>query len=638
MSTPPPASWFGRCPALRPRCSSSVRSAFGSNRWPRLLAVLFLASLTPPTLATAEDLDEQQLQRASVATDTKSLLDFLHQLSADKPDPAKVPQFVSRLGAKEFNTREEASKALNAIGLLALPPLWEATKIEDAEVQRRARAGIKEINGQPRWELHLPTVRLIVKRRPPEAVAALLQYLPYAAQDEIIEEIWYGLDDLAVKDGKLDARVVEALRDPFPARRAVAACIVARRGTPEQRAAARQLLTDRSVEVRLRAAQGMLAAGEKDVLPVLVPLLEEASIDLAWQAEELLHWAAEKTSPKVVLGAGSPEERKRCRQAWERWWQAGPAVDLRNRAGAPGPGLVLVTYCPPPRPILPGDPEYPRRVGLYGRDGTVRWQSVDFLNLAAAQLLPGGRLLLAQGPEQFEGDKPPFRPVRKPSKGVNERDLSGQILWQAKGKLVQYEVPKWCERLPNGNTRFASTPLRVSEVAPDGEVVAEYHYIAIPDLSGDRPQGTKYGTLFCRTNVGGKEALEEFDFLDPQTVKRTAKIPLPKDCYNWPYYVEPLLGGNYLIAIPHREKIQEFDRTGAVVWECRGTIAGHATRLRGGITLAGVGRRMGLEESLVREFDRQGKVVWQATVPGYGSRARAVSTLIRFGFPTEAGQ
>ena len=77
------------------------------------------------------------------------------------------------------------------------------------------------------------------------------------------------------------------------------------------------------------AAQGLLAAHEKEALPVLVALLTEAPGALAWQAEDLLCHVAGEQSPQASVGSGSEEERRNARAAWTAWWRdQGAKVDL----------------------------------------------------------------------------------------------------------------------------------------------------------------------------------------------------------------------------------------------------------------------------------------------------------------------
>jgi hypothetical protein len=119
-----------------------------------------------------------------------------------------------------------------------------------------------------------------------------------------------------------------ALAEKEPARRAVAALLLGRHGSAEQKAAVRKLLADPDPAVRLRAAQGLLAGREKAAVPVLLALLSEGPPDVARQADDLLSRAAGDTAPAASLGE-TKEQRAKCRAAWEGWWKANEArLDL----------------------------------------------------------------------------------------------------------------------------------------------------------------------------------------------------------------------------------------------------------------------------------------------------------------------
>jgi hypothetical protein len=98
-----------------------------------------------------------------------------------------------------------------------------------------------------------------------------------------------------------------------------AALAVGRFGTADQRGAVRQLLADAEPRVRLRAAQGLLAAGDKQAAAALLALLTDAPFPIACQAEEWLVRLAGDQPPAALLGKEA-EARRRCRAAWEDWW------------------------------------------------------------------------------------------------------------------------------------------------------------------------------------------------------------------------------------------------------------------------------------------------------------------------------
>src|SRR5437773_1860038 len=62
-------------------------------------------------------------------------------------DNARIVQLIEQLGNDRFSAREEASKALEAIGKPALNPLREAAaRNKDAEIRRRAQILVDRID------------------------------------------------------------------------------------------------------------------------------------------------------------------------------------------------------------------------------------------------------------------------------------------------------------------------------------------------------------------------------------------------------------------------------------------------------------------------------------------------------------
>jgi HEAT repeat protein len=227
------------------------------------------------------DPDEQLLKEAKIGTDNASLLAYLRAHS-DKDDDLLHPErLIEQLGSAKFNDRELAGKKLLALELSALPALRAACKNQDLEIAKRAKACVKQIEKETRRSLALSAVKTIVKREALGSLEVLLRYLPFAVDEAVEKEIYYGLESLAIRDNKLDTALIKALADPLPARRAVAGCLVARLGNAEQRRAAVKLLRDKDAIVRLRAAQGLLAANEKAGIPALIELLEQPSVNMA---------------------------------------------------------------------------------------------------------------------------------------------------------------------------------------------------------------------------------------------------------------------------------------------------------------------------------------------------------------------
>src|SRR5581483_2300313 len=128
---------------------------------------------------------------------------------------------------------------------VALEPLRKAAESDDAEVVSRAKPALVKLEQLLCMPLPQSAIRLLVKRRADGAEEALLRHAPFAEEEDVEVEIYYGLNDLVQKRGTLPAVLRRALADPEPARRAVAGCLAGWRGSDGDRAAVRKLLEDR---------------------------------------------------------------------------------------------------------------------------------------------------------------------------------------------------------------------------------------------------------------------------------------------------------------------------------------------------------------------------------------------------------
>jgi HEAT repeat protein len=291
----------------------------------RYLSGLALLMLLGPPAARAQAEaqstdDEKLLKAAGVAVDGPGLVEFFRQRTPTADTEKRIEELMKRLGDKRFKVREQAAADLIALGPPALPSLRQTAKTAELETQRRAKHCIEMIEKRNAPEAVAAAARLLKLRRPAGALAALLAYLPSAADDaagDVLEAVF----SLGGAEGKVDPAVAAALRDAVPARRAAAALLLGRYGTPEQRQTVRQLLGDDNLTVRFRAAQGLLCGGDRSAVPALIGLLEKAPLPLAQQAEDLLTRAAGEQAPKVSLGEDA-KERAKCRAVWEAWWGA----------------------------------------------------------------------------------------------------------------------------------------------------------------------------------------------------------------------------------------------------------------------------------------------------------------------------
>jgi hypothetical protein len=263
--------------------------------------------------------DVRVLKAARVPTDGPGLVRFLRRGSA-APDEKHIQALLRALGDRSFKVRERAAADLSAEGPAVLPLLLQGMKGADLETRRRLQGCIAAIEQAGSDPALAAAARRLVALRPEGACAALLSRLPLAGEEG--EEVMVSaLMALGARGGQLDPNLVKALADPTPACRGAAALALGWGGAEGQREAVRRLLrTDPDRNVRLRAAQGLLLAGDPTSIPTLLTILGKGSADQALRAEELLLMAAGKTAPAVVLGIDGGD-RGKCQGAWRAWWK-----------------------------------------------------------------------------------------------------------------------------------------------------------------------------------------------------------------------------------------------------------------------------------------------------------------------------
>jgi hypothetical protein len=393
----------------------------------------------------------------------------------------------------------------------------------------------------------------------------------------VTEEVITVLANLSVREVKIDPLLPAALDDPLPARRAAAAVVLGKVGTKEHGLAIRRLLDDPTPEVRFRAAQGLIAAKDKAAVPKLIALLTEAPNSAVWKVEELLHQLAGERGPAEPVGEGTVEARQRAAKAWETWWQAQESSFDLTRVANGETRLGLTTIC-----------EYDSAVGQpggqvweCGRDGKPRWKITGLLGAMDAQVLPNGRVLIAENSAQR----------------VTERDLTGAIKWEFR---VPNGNPIGVQRLPNGNT-FIATYQNVMEVSPTNKVIY------------DRRPGPQFYVFSARKQKNGhvlamsaQGMLLEFDPVSGKEIRTLAIGPSGGWCS-----AEALPNGRFLVATMINGQVREIDAANKTYWTV--TVAGafRATRLPNGNTLVA-----SMQSRKVTEFDRAGTVRWEKTCDG----------------------
>jgi HEAT repeat protein len=575
-----------------------------------VLVVGLLLTLVAPVPAAedeAADPDEWILKEAKVGTGGPALLTFLRQRSAHDEDLRQLDRLVRQLGSEEFQERQEASERLTKLGLAALPALRQARTNENKEIARRAEACMEEIAREPTLMLSLSAVRRLVQLRPKGTIEALVRFLPYAADEALEEEVCFGVDTLAVAAGKLDAAILAALKDELPARRALAACLAGRLGNREQKEEARKLLADKDPLVRLRAAQGLLTAREKDAIPVLVALLNEPDAAIAWQAEDLLHYVAGEEAPDEVVGSCTTASRKKCQAAWEAWWKrSSEKCDLtRLDRGTFRPGLLWVYGV---------DRVHKNAaVWLYGCDGKPRWQL-------------GGNWCLVNGVAFFPNNRVQVLHILEDKRGqpdrLSEFSLEGKELWHQDFHVETLRDSCW---LPNGNIVVHERPHIPLELTPDGKVI-EFKERATPLDDPLRARLMKY-----HSTPVDRSALTLEDPITGRIIKTIRAEEKLEDLYP----DETLPGGNILfLGQKQRNSVyvaMEIDREGKTVWRCEIPDCLFVERLRNGNLLVKSNQYV----HRLFELTQDGRTVWEMFIPEGELRfvhARRFFGLVRLGF------
>jgi HEAT repeat protein len=554
--------------------------------------------------------DEELLREAKVGTDGPGLLAFFRERTPADEDLLHPERLVQQLASPSFEKREEASRTLIRLERLALPLARRAMADDDAEVAKRAKACVNEIKQRLLRSVPVAAVRLLRDRHPDGAVEALLGYLPLAPDEETEEEIWYAIEALTA-EGKAHPTLLTALKDPLPARRALAACLVAGRGEEQEQLGARKLLDDPEPLVRLRAAQGFLSARKKCALPTLIGLLEEPDVAVSWQAEELLHYVAGAAAPPETVGAATVPARTMCRAAWEAWWKkTGDRVDLGILDETPRrPSLVFV--CGASRE---GDDR--GRVCLFGCRGPARWQLRYGWQPLDVQLLPGNTVLVGEEKEGLGSQ-------------IVERNLAGEELREQivpdanRGRGVGS-----FRRLANGDT-FIFSGHDWLVVNPEGKMV-----LPLPDPTRDGRAGwlsdAKWlGNGFVLAVVNPFTGSGDVLCIHAETDKIARKVKESDKTGGWE--LQPLPGGHFLLDGDDKDGpcVRETNARGRTVSRTSIPALGHwHARRNGNVLVASGGAHEG---GLVPEVDRTGTTVWVAVLDSGATRVRTCLHLVSFG-------
>jgi hypothetical protein len=175
-------------------------------------------------------LPEQVLRTANQPSDGPALLDFFRRQTPSAGDAERIRRLIQQLSDDTFAVREKASASLVEEGGRAVARLRQAVRSPELEVARRAQHCLTAIEATTGVPVIQAAAQLVAIRKPPEVAEVLLAYLPFAPDEATAREVRAALAEVAVRDGKPDANLTEALQSKDPMRRAAAAAALGRDG------------------------------------------------------------------------------------------------------------------------------------------------------------------------------------------------------------------------------------------------------------------------------------------------------------------------------------------------------------------------------------------------------------------------
>ena len=482
-----------------------------------LLAVLRVPGMMP----TQEDaIEAAVLKVLDLKPGAAELRSFVSTRTLRSIADDRFDRLVRELVSAEFTAREAAQAELTRGGPAVIERLQAARRVsKDPEQIARIKDIVSQITNKD-WSprgvaAYRAAIRALARRPDAASVACLLDTLPTLAEDDEMQAaVWRALDAVTVRSGAVPAACAAARTDPGAERRALAAFLLGRRGTDEQRRLAVGLLADPDPGVRLRAAQGLLGTGDLSGIPALVALLDAKPVTLAWEAEELLVWLAGEGAPAVRVGDG--RDGAKSRAAWKQW-QGKVQPDWKAAAAAPGRPLLLLVR----DDQLPGgrSPTQFSPTVILGCDGKVRWKasSPEGQSLLIDRVTSQGRALGFSwpDPDPRTSTLPAFAEL-----SIGGKLRSGPELKFAPGYDEGMAVRRWAA----GWTLVAG-PERIGFIPQGQDTVA--HWKALPRLK-ERPDdpgqevmgrllGEQDGVLWYACNTPPLRVLSSVQLIEPST-------------------------------------------------------------------------------------------------------------------------
>ncbi len=515
------------------------------------------------------------LAEANIEPTLTGVTEYLQSLvpSADElaERDARVGALIAQLGASNFAQREEAMRKLAAMPDLPHDKLQAAAASDDPEIRWRSEAVIK------------------MASRPnplPEAVCRTIHILSIQGAAPVLLKVIPQLGPAHVRRAAEEALISSARAEDAPLLKAAlasddtalkAAAITALGAALGEEALAdiRPLLESEQIEVKQAAAKALANMGDRDVLPVLLELIQHDDVNVRASSIAILRGLTGKQFGMLAYDAA--DKRAAAAEKWQKW------IDDEG-------GSAELTF---PLPRFAQRPEIGHTLILvYGKHkaielnaaGETVWEKNDLNYPWAVQRLDNGNTVIGS----YRG------------KYVVEFNPAGDEVWRKDG------LPGGVfglQRLPSGNTLLGlHSAKKAIEINQEGETVWEATFAGQPMgvqrlANGNTMVALHSGNKVVEVDREGKIVWEVSDVKIPRTVQR-------------------LEDGNTLVGDSSNQRAVEFDSDGKVVWTYKASSSVYeARRLSNGNTLVSDGNRVVI-------VNREGEVMWEKQISGCGRAIR----------------
>ncbi|NBT61205.1 MAG: HEAT repeat domain-containing protein [Planctomycetia bacterium] len=253
------------------------------------LTILLGLCFCLPAIKGEELSTERELLKAAGfnPTNTQSLIPFFKGRSSSIPAKANVDKLISLLLKGNPEEKVSAKKDLICLGDYVVSALKKTSaEVLDPASEKTIKDCIELLEGKASENLIAAALKVFASEGKSDAAEALFDFLPFAAEDTLRSECESALRSLFLTSSVSGTLFEKKLGDPNPYKRAVAAEILVRKGTPNQISLAKSLLEDPSSLVRTRLVIAYLEQKDRIALPAALKLLASDSKDgLGWLVE-----------------------------------------------------------------------------------------------------------------------------------------------------------------------------------------------------------------------------------------------------------------------------------------------------------------------------------------------------------------